>query len=136
MPNGERPADVLLVGWSRGRDVCVDFTISSPTTLDAHPLSLERAQRHLQDAEGEKTNKQKASCEAMGWGHHPAAYSPWGGQGPAARALLQEATMRATADLEGWPKTQRILELRQGLSITLAREVGRQLALRCRVLDT
>ena len=66
----------------------------------------------------------------MGWGHHPAAYTPWGGQGPAALALLHEATMRATADLEGWPKAQRIMELRQGLSITLAREVAGQLALR------
>ena len=39
------------------------------------------------------------------------------------------------ADLEGWSKTQRILEVRQGLSITLARELAGQLALRCKVPD-
>ena len=71
----------------------------------------------------------------MGWGHHPAAYSPWGGEGPAARALLFEVTKRATADLQGWPRTQRMLEIRQGLSLALARGVAAQLALRCPVAE-
>jgi len=55
--------------------------------------------------------------------------------------LLLEVLKRATADPQGWPKTQRILRLRQNLSLTLAREVSVkcqvwQLSLRCRVLDS
>ena len=133
---GDRPADILLIGWDKGCDVCVDLTITSPLALDAFPLSVEKAKRHLNEAEKEKRSKQLPSCEAMGWGHHPAAYSPWGGQGTAARSLLWEVLKHATSDQQGWAKTQRILELRQNLSITLAREVARQLSLRCQVSDS
>ena len=99
-------------------------------------MTSEKAQHHLNDAERAKKTKQLSSCEAMGWAHHPAAYSPWGGQGSAARGLLYEVLKRATADQQGWSKTQRILELRQNLSLTLAREVAKQLSLRCRVQDS
>ena len=136
VPCGDRPADILLLGWDKGTDVCVDLTISSPLSLDCFPLNIERAKRHLNEKEKDKKSKQLAQCEAMGWGHHPAAYSPWGGQGTAARSLLFEVLKRATADQQGWAKTQRILELRQNLSITLAREVAKQLSLRCRVLES
>ena len=73
----------------------------------------------------------------MDWAHHPAAYSPWGGQGSAAKGLLHEVLKRATADQQGWPKIQRILEHRQNLSLTYAREVALvgELALLCRVHD-
>lgn len=135
VPGGDRPADILLIGWDKGTDVCVDLTITSPLGLDAYPLNTEKARRHLNEAEKEKRTKQITQCEAMGWGHHPAAYSPWGGQGNAAKSLLFEVLKRATADQQGWPKTQRILEMRQNLSLTLAREVAKQLSLRCRVLD-
>ena len=130
--SGDRPADVLLVGWDKGQDVCVDFTVTSPLGLDAFPLNLEKARRHLNDAEAAKRAKQLAQCQEAGWGHHPAAYSLWGGQGN----LLWEVLKRATADLEGWAKTQRILELRQNLSLALVRGVARQLALRCQVLES
>ena len=132
---GDRPADLLLIGWDKGSDVCVDITITSPLGMEAFPLSIEKAKRHLNDAEKEKKTKQLPSCQAMGWAHHPAAYSPWGGQGTAARSLLWEVLKHATADLQGWAKTQRILELRQNPSISLAREVARQLSLRCQVLE-
>ena len=136
VPSGDRPADILLIGWDKGMDVCVDLTVTSPTALDCYPLNPEKARRHLNEAEKAKKAKQFDACDAMGWGHHPAAYSPWGGQGTAARSLLHEVLKRATADQNGWAKTQRILELRQNISVTLAREVARQLALRCRVVDT
>ena len=140
VPNGDRPADILLLGWDKGVDVCVDFTITSPTSLDCYPLNPENSRnsrRHLNEAEKKaKRVKQSPSCDAMGWAHHPAAYSPWGGQGAAAKGLLHELLKRATADQQGWPKVQRILELRQNLSLTLAREVAKQLAMRCRVLDS
>ena len=113
----------------------MDFTVTHPLCLDAHPVSLEQARRYLSQAEADKKKKEVPSCLAMGWGHHPAAYSPWGGQGPAAKALLHDVCRRATADLEGWPKTQRMLEIRQGISLSLARGVASQLAMRCRISE-
>ena len=79
--------------------------------------------------------KERESCEAVGWGLHLAPYNPWGGQGPAATALLKEVLMRATADLEGWPKIHRMMEIRQGISMTLARSVAAQLSLQCVVYE-
>ena len=65
-PHGDRPADLLLIGWDKGTDVCVDLTITSPTGLSCHPLTPEKAPRHLNDAEKAKKTKQLASCELMG----------------------------------------------------------------------
>ena len=87
---GDWPADILLLAWDKGKDVCVDITITSPTSLDACPYNIDGARRHLNAHEKEKRSKQLAQCEGMGWGHHPAAYSPWGGQGTAAKSLLFE----------------------------------------------
>jgi len=120
VPCGDRPANILKISWD------------SPLALHAFPLNTEKARRHLNNAEKDKRTKHLHHREKMGWGHHPAAYSPWGGQGSAAKGFLFEVLKRATTDQQCWPKTQHILELRQNLSITLVREVAGQLSL---VLD-
>jgi len=84
-PEGDRPADILLIGWDKGTDVCVDLTVTSPLSFDSYPLNLDRARRHLNNAEEDKRAKQLHQCEAVSRGHHPAAYSPWGGQGITAK---------------------------------------------------
>jgi len=53
---------------------------------------------------------------------------------PSKKNFLFEVLKRAAAD-QGWPKTQRILELCQNISLTLTREVAKQLSLHCQVLD-
>ena len=63
------------------------------------------------------------------------AYNPWGGQGPEAKTLLFEVLKKACGDLQGWPKTLRQQELRTEVSLTLAREVARQLSMRVQVQD-
>ena len=133
--NGRRPADILLVAWERGRDVAVDLTISHPLGLGEHPLVVQAAAAHCQHKERDKTSAEADQCSAAWWGFTPAAFTPWGGCGPSARALLHEVGRRATADLEGWPKLRRLRELNENLSLTLAREVARQLSLRNRVQE-
>jgi hypothetical protein len=132
----KRPADILLVGWDRGRDVCVDFTVSNPISADNFPLRPGMGKQHLSHAEREKLRKEGPLCAQAAWGFHPAALSPWGGMGPAAKWLLEETLKRITADLPLAAHSARVQEVRQNLSLTLAREVARQLSLRCRVTDT
>jgi hypothetical protein len=131
----ERPADLLLIAWDKGRDLCVDLTVTSPFTAENYPLSLDQAGRHLKAAERKKLTKHAASCAAMGWGANPAAFSPWGTTGPAAASILQEILKRASADLESAAKGTRIQEMRQNLSVTLARSLAKQLALKNRMLE-
>jgi len=57
VPNGDLPADILLIAWDKGTDVCVDLTITSPIGLDAY-LNFQKGRWHLNDAEKEKRTKQ------------------------------------------------------------------------------
>ena len=130
---GRRPADVLLLQWSRGQHVAVDFVCSHPAGLSQHPLVVGNAKRHCNIVEARKMQSDGPPCEAKGWGFSPFGLSTWGGLGSSAKAVLFEVGKRATADLKGWPKTRALLEIREGLSVTLMREVARQLSLKGRV---
>ena len=131
----DRPADVLLLSWDKGRDVCIDLTVVNPFTAESYPLSLEGARRHLNAAERDKLAKHMASCQSMGWGAHPVAFSPWGGAGSAAKSLVHELLKKAMSELDSSAKGQRTSQLRQNISLALAREVARQLSLRNRVIE-
>ena len=132
---GRRPADILLLLWTRGQHVAVDFVCTHPAGLAQHPLVADNAAKHCNQAESKKVREDGPPCEEQGWGFSPFAVSTWGGLGSSAKAVLFEVTKRATADLRGWPKTQALLEIREGLSVTLMREVARQLSVKSRVQD-
>jgi hypothetical protein len=132
---GRRPADILLLQWSRGQHVAVDFVCTHPAGLAQHPLVVDNAARHCNLAEARKVQADGPPCEEKGWGFSPFALSTWGGLGTSAKAVLFEVTKRATADLRGWPKTQALLEIRETLSVTLMREIARQLSVKGRVQE-
>lgn len=132
---GRRPADILLLQWSRGQHVAVDFVCTHPAGLAQHPLVAENASRHCNLAEARKVQTDGPPCEAKGWGFSPFGLTTWGGLGSSAKAILFEVSKRATADLRGWPKTKALLEIREGLSVTLMREIARQLSAKGRVED-
>ena len=131
-----RPADVLLLNWSRGQHVAVDFVCTHPAGVANHPLVVENTTKHCNRAELQKVRADAPACEAKGWGFSPFAISTWGGLGSSAKAVLFEVTKRVTADLQGWPRSQALEDIRQGLSVTLMRQVARQLSAKGRVEDT
>ncbi len=112
----------------------VDVTVSHPVAASLFPLSEERARRHLGQEEHAKRTKEGPQCGAAAWGFHAAAYSPWGGQGPSARALLFAVVKRACADSEGWSRAERARDIKHTLSVALAKGVAQQLAARLRVV--
>jgi len=63
----ERPADILLLGFSKGIDVALDFTVCSPCTLDQYPLCPERVRKHLAHAEATRRDQNSALCQRMHW---------------------------------------------------------------------
>jgi len=131
----KRPADILLIGWDHGRDVAIDFTVTNPLSADCYPLTYEGAKRHLSHAERDEVTKEGPLCASAGWAFAPCALSPWGAMGPSARDLLAAVTKRAVSDLPLDSQSARAVELRQGLSLSLARDIARQLSLRCSVID-
>jgi hypothetical protein len=132
----DRPADILLRHWDKGRHVAVDFVVTHPLAASSTVRDGEGARRLLRAAEASKVQLEEASCSTMGWGLHPAAYSPWGGQGPAAASLLFETTRRLAAECGAWSRKSRVREARQGLSLALARAVATQLSVRSRALES
>ena len=115
--------------------MAVDFTIIHPLSGGIPVIGAEGVARVLSGAEALKTRDQTESCAVMGWGNHPAAFTPWGAMGPGALSLAHEVEKRLTSDCDGWTKRSRGREMRQALSLTLARAVAQQLDLRVRVSD-
>lgn len=132
---GRRPADILLMNWSRGQHVAVDFVCTHPAGVAQHPLVVEHTAKHCNRAETQKVHADGPVCEAKGWGFSPFALTTWGGLGSSAKSVLFEVTHRATADLHGWAKTHAMETIRQGLSVTLMRQIARQLSAKGRVDD-
>ena len=131
-----RPADVLLLHWPCGQHVAVDFVCTHQAGVANHPLVVENTTRHCNREEAKKVQADGPTCEAKGWGFYPFAISTWGGLGSSAKTVFFEVTKRVTADLQGWPRSQALEEIRQGLSVTLMRQVVRQLSAKGRVDDT
>jgi hypothetical protein len=131
----KRPADILLLQWSRGQNVAIDFVCTHPAGVAQHPLVVENTTKHCNRVEARKVQADGPACEAKGWGFSPFALSTWGGLGSSAKSVLFEVTKRMTADLQGWPRTQALENIRQGLSVTLMRQIARQLSAKGRVED-
>jgi len=134
-PAGRRPADILLMNWSRGQHVAVDFVCTHPAGVAQHPLVVEHTAKHCNRAKTQKVHADGPVCEAKGWGFSPFALTTWGGLGFSAKSVLFEVTNRATADLHGWAKTHAMETIHQGLSVTLMRQIARQLSAKGRVDD-
>ena len=130
-----RDADLLLVGWCKGRNTAVDFTVVHPLAPSNWPLRLEEVTRELKSAEARKVAIAEERCQYAGWSYLAAAFSPWGMAGPSGKGLLQEICRRAVASLSGWEKIRRQGEIAVGISVTLQQQVARQLSLRYRVLQ-
>ena len=113
----------------------MDITITHPLGAANFLLAPECASRHLKAKEASKCRKHAATCRSVRWACHPAAYTPWGGQGPLAGSLLREVSKRAGADGSSWTRRVRAAEMRQALSLALMREVARQLDARCLLAD-
>ena len=88
----ERPADILLLGFDKGIDVALDFTVSSP--LDQYPFSPDKAKKHLAAKEANKKQHNSDMCARLRWECCPVGYSTWGGEGPGARKLFHEVMHR------------------------------------------
>ena len=130
-----RPADILLHGWDKAVDVCVDLTITHPVQAESWPLGPETAALHLSKAEKDKNEKHKEVCKSMRWACHPMALTPWGGCGRSAKTLLFELTRRIAGDLLPPMRDERIRNIRENLSLSLAREVAKQLSIKNLVLE-
>ena len=120
-----RPADVLLYSWDRGRDVCVDFTGSSPLTQSG--LADFVPGRVVTDAAHRKRVKYEARCQANGYGFIPFSFSSLGELEKEVVALLKRVQRFSTAQDIGARAAAHIFTR---IGFAIARGVGAQIVSR------
>jgi hypothetical protein len=127
-----RPADIALQGFE-ARPMAIDLTICHPLQ-PSETRNVEQVKSHLTQREERKINKYIATTARAGWVFHPAAFHPWGGQGPLCSTLLDKVVRRIASPLQGRERSQYIDSFWQRLGQSLMKGIAEQLAqaLHCR----
>ena len=127
-----RPADIAVRGFE-ARPMAIDLTICHPLR-PSETRDADLVKRQLSQREERKINKYIAATARAGWVFHPAAFHPWGGQGPLCSTLLDKVVRRLASPLQGRERSQFIDSFWQRLGQSLMKGVASQLvqALHCR----
>jgi len=128
----ERPADVAVTGFDE-RPLAIDQTITHPLK-PSEPRDPDTVKKHLLSREERKTSKYIAATARAGWVFTPAAFHPWGGQGPSCSALLERVARKLATPLSGKDRAHCLDSFWQRLSTSLMKGVGDQLILARQVL--
>ena len=102
----QRPADVAVPGFE-ARPIAIDLTICHPLQ-PSEARDAAQVKRFLAQREERKKNKYIAATARAGWVFHPAAFHPWGGQGPLYSTLLDKVVRRLASPLQGKERSQYI----------------------------
>ena len=94
------------------------------------PLNLSLVESTLRTAEAVKRGNAEERCAKHGWGYVGASFSPWGMLGPGAAQFLHALKKKATNGLSDSSKSLKDMEITRGLSMTIDRQVAKQLRLR------
>ena len=77
--------------------------------------------------ESQKMGKYDQACRRRGWDFVPFVMDVWGGFGDEAYKLMGTLNKAYLGQFEGWQRREREAAVWQSLSLSLARELGRQL---------
>ena len=125
--NRTRPGDVFITRLDANGPAAIDVTVRD-TLRNSSPL---RNATGLQDwqirQEADKEAKYGASTQRKGWTFIPLVLDCYGGVGPQGRTLLNTLTRAVVTQHDAWQRRTQEEHVWQGLSITLARELARQL---------
>ena len=128
--DGTRDADVLLMAWNQGKHCALDVCFEHPLAPHKWPLNLTGVENTLRAAEATKRGHAEERCARHNWGYAGAAFSPWGMLGPGAAQFLHALKKKATNGLSDSAKMLKDMEITRGVSMTIARQVAKQLRLR------
>ena len=117
-PAGERqrPGDIMIPGWRRGKPLAVDFAITARTTADA-PDQIAHT----------KSVRYNAMCQAEGWTFLPCVGDSFGAvRGEGGRFLKQLCKLKAEKVGKSWPTPQSLFW--QGMATCLVRRAAGAIA--------
>ena len=90
LPNGSRPADILIHHWHSGKPLAIDLTIGHPLRLSCPNPTPATALAFLSQEESRKSRKYDDTCKQAGWDFAPLVVHPWAGLTPSGVTLFSK----------------------------------------------
>ena len=128
--NHQRPADLLVTGWDRGRLAAMGITVTSPLT----PVILGSHAKWLVlpalVAENRKMQANSPKCQELGWACTPLAVlrNLWQLGGVCSRNILELASHLAIS--QSRPKALVVADIYGRLNLHLVKSIARALLAR------
>ena len=104
----------------------VDITIRNPLA-QSRPVNPTNMETWHERQENEKTVKYRVACQRLGWKFIPFVVDTYGGLGNQAAYVVQSIVKNAAGQVEGWQRRGMEATTWQQISISLMKDVGKQL---------
>jgi hypothetical protein len=121
-----RPGDLFLSRLTVNGPGAVDVTVRDPLAT-SHPCAWEAVEDWHARQEDQKNRKYVVTCHRLGWSFVPFVVDTFGGMGKEACDLVQNLLKGVLGQKEGWQRRGEEALVWQTLSMSLAREIARQL---------
>jgi hypothetical protein len=125
--DGSRPGDLFLPRLNADGPAAVDVTVRDPL-MPSRPATVERLPTWHSLQEGEKRTQSQTKCARLGWQFIPFVMDVFGGLGEAATELVSTLLKGILARQEAWQRRTVEATVWQSISLSLMKEVARQLA--------
>jgi hypothetical protein len=122
-----RPADVLIMRWQKGKHLAVNLAVVHPLQLASFPLTS-AADGTVARTEKAKTQHDQESCSSVGWGYCPLVLSTWGSLGFQGVDLTSQIIKDVVQPMGAWEGAKLALGMKTNLSMALLKGVVSQLA--------
>lgn len=130
-PEGERPGDVFVSRLDANGPAAIDVTIRH-TLAPSRPVQKGAAiEGWHQEQERQKKQRYSATCARRRWTFIPLTMDCYGGMGPEGRHLMATCMKYLQGQRDEASKREIEASTWQAISMSLAREIGRQLRLYC-----
>jgi hypothetical protein len=117
----DRPADILLRYWTRGKDTAIDITVVNALQAAHVQQVAENGSKAVESAHNDKVRKYQERCSQEGIEFVAMAVDTFGGWHPVALKTLTKLG-RQLARVSGREEDETVRHLRQQLSVVLIRD--------------
>ena len=127
--NHQRPADLLVTGWDRGRPAAMDITVTSPNSPVILGELCQVVGAAALAAENRKRQTNGPKCQELGWACTPLAVETYGNWGEFAQGTFSSLASHLAISLSK-PKAIVLTDLYDRLNLNLVKSIARALLAR------
>ena len=128
LPDGDRPADVLVPRWDAHGSAAIDITCVHPLKASDNNSTPEMAVKSLAHAQDEKVRKYEARCSQVNWTFVPAVCHTFGGWFGKGKGAIQKILLRVAKEEQSCAEPNQPRPSAE-LSYLMAHVTGQQLTI-------